>query len=77
MKNFLPPVVLFWPLLSFVKASADDVLENRTVRENEKGALHPLLLLIFIQEKETLKEWPKATSVHGDRAGARPLENAS
>jgi hypothetical protein len=41
----------------------------------KKGALYPLLLLIFIQEKETLQEWPKATSVHGDRAGARPLEN--
>jgi hypothetical protein len=25
MKNFLPPLFLFWPLLSFVKASADDV----------------------------------------------------
>ena len=40
----------------------------------KKGATHPLLLLIFIQGKQILKEWPKATSVHGDRAGARPLE---
>jgi hypothetical protein len=44
------------------------------VRENEKGVSYPLLLLIFIQSKGTLKEWPKATSVQGDRAGARPLE---
>jgi hypothetical protein len=25
MKNFLPSLFLFWPLLSFVKASADNV----------------------------------------------------
>jgi hypothetical protein len=25
MKNFLPPIVFFWPLLFFVKASADNM----------------------------------------------------
>jgi hypothetical protein len=74
MKNSLPPLFLFWPLLSFVKASADDVWWIETVvRENEKGVSSLYCFFgIYTCRGDMKGSMPKATSVHGIVQGHVP-----
>jgi hypothetical protein len=63
MKNFLPPVFLFWPLLFFVKASADDVWEIETVvREWKRGIAFFIAFDIYTREGVTKMSGQKPRS---------------